>query len=89
MADNKDMVSIPYFVHEGMMTKWERNFRFVLIMLIITIVLLFATNVMWAAYWYQFDITTEEITMEADDGDANYIGNDGEINYGTGKSKET
>lgn len=87
--NNRDTVSIPYFVHEGMMTRWERNFRLVLVMLIITVVLLFATNAMWTYYWHQFDIVTEEITMEADDGDANYIGNDGEINYGTGDSKTT
>ena len=82
MTNDKDMVTIPYFVHEGSVARWERNFKFVLVMLIITIVLLFATNAMWAFYWYQFDIVTEEITMEADDGDANYIGNDGEIYYG-------
>ena len=91
MADytNKDMVSIPYFVHEGAMARWERNFKLLLIMLIITVVLLFATNTIWVACWYQFDMTSEEITMEADGGDAHYIGNDGEINYGKDQDQET
>lgn len=88
---NKDLqlVQIPYFVHEGVVTTWTRIFKCMLILLILTVVLLFASNAMWAYYWYQFDITTEEITMEADDGDANYIGNDGSINYGKNKDQET
>lgn len=80
------MVQIPYFVHEGVIERWSRAFKFVLIALIVSIILLFASNAMWAYYWYQFDVETEEITLEADDGDANYIGHNGDISYGEGES---
>ena len=89
MTENKDMIQIPYFVHEGIITTWERVFKRMMVLLIVTIILLFASNAMWAYYWYQFDTTTEEITMDAGNGDANYIGNDGDITYGKDKDQET
>lgn len=87
--ENREMVTIPYFVHEGMIVRWERNFKIVLAMLIGTILLLFATNMVWIYYWSQFDISNEEVRVDSDGGgDANYIGRDGEINYGKGDSKK-
>lgn len=86
--ENKEMVTIPYFVHEGMMARWERNFKVVLAMLIGTILLLFATNMVWVYYWSQFDISNEEIKVDSSGGgDANYIGRDGDINNGKDSSK--
>ena len=54
-----------------------------IIALIITILLLFATNAMWLIYNSQYDYSTSDITVGTDgEGDANYIGQDGEINNG-------
>lgn len=43
--------------------------------LIIAIILLFTSNIIWLCEWCQYDY----VEIEAEDGNANYIGNDGVI----------
>lgn len=86
MDDKKESVS--YFVLEGIMT----HFSAIIKRLIITVIVIL---VLWAAtiagfLWY-LSLPVEEysdITVENEDGNANYIGNDmmGDFNYG--KSEE-
>lgn len=49
--------------------------------LIIIVVLFVGTNIFWIYKCYS-PVDTETISQEADDGENNYIGNDGEINNG-------
>lgn len=76
--------NIPYFIHEAISTRFERIIKNLVICLIITVVLLFATNVAWLYAWIQYDYSSEEtqIDVDAKDGTANYIGNDGVIYNG-------
>lgn len=49
---------------------------------IVCICLLFASNAAWLYAWGQYDYSSEEIVVEQDaqdGGNANYIGNDGDI----------
>lgn len=74
--------NIPYFAHEGAMSRMERTNRRLWILCIILIVLLTLTNGAWIWYENQF---VDEITVTQDnkDGYNNYIGNDGDITNGT------
>ena len=49
--------------------------------------LLAITNLAWLFVFSQYDY--ESYSVSADGGDANYIGNDGDITYGECESKET
>lgn len=85
----KEKVVSQYF-HEGTVAMMERTIRRLWITTIILIVLLVATNALWLWYESQFEYFT--VTQESETGTNNYIGNDGEIRYGTtddnGKTKE-
>ena len=78
-----DKTQIPYIVYEAEMTRSERNFKRLWVVVIILISLLVATNLCWLAYESQFEIVeSTEITQENADGYNNYIGNDGDITNG-------
>lgn len=75
---------IPYIVHETAMARNERNIKKLVIALIIAILLIFASNAVWLYAWCQYDYSSETYTEEVivdskDGGNANYIGNDGDI----------
>lgn len=86
--ENEKVVS--QYVHEGAVAMMERTIRRLWITTIILIVLLVVTNALWLWYESQFEYFT--VTQESKTGTNNYIGNDGEISYGTtdsnGKTKE-
>lgn len=74
--------SVPYIVHESSMARMERQVKRGWIALIVAVVLLFASNAAWLYAWMQYDYTSEEVIVDVnsdDGGNANYIGNDGDI----------
>jgi flagellar basal body-associated protein FliL len=85
---------IPYIAFEGQMARNERTMKRLIIVLIVTIVLMALTNAMWLYAWTMYDYAddeaSQEVTLESTDGNANYIGNDGDITNGEsdGKDKE-
>ena len=79
---------VPMTVFEYTMARFERTIRRLTILLIISMVLLFATNVIWLYTWSQYDYDT--VTVDTDEGHANYIGASGTINNNAkSSSKET
>lgn len=88
--NSNDAQTIPYIVFESVLTRYERTIRNLIIVVIVTIVLLFSSNAIWVYQWTQYDYSSEESTIDVDakDGTANYIGNDGDINNGEDKSNE-
>lgn len=78
-----DEKMIPFVVYESAMTRAERHARRLVIVLILTIVLMFISNGLWLYNWFQYDFSSETITVDSGDGNANYIENGGEINNGT------
>lgn len=84
--------SVPFVVHESAMARNERTVKRLVIVLIAAIVLIFASNAIWLYAWMQYDyssgMATSEVNVDGKDGIANYIGNDGDINNGTGHSAE-
>ena len=76
----EEQKNVPYFIHEGIMARDERIIKRLIIALIITIGLLFLSNMVWLYWWNQYEYVTEDIDLiSRDGGNANYIGDDGDI----------
>lgn len=91
MNPEERTAQIPYFAHEGMMARQERTVRRLSLALIMSVILIFASNVIWLYAWMQYDYTGEEtqvknVDVDAKEGVANYIGNNGSITNGTDTS---
>lgn len=70
----------------------ERMVKRLWIALIICICLIFASNAVWLYAWMQYDYSSEETIVDVnsdDGGNANYIGNDGDIVNGESDRMET
>ena len=81
--NNGHDVVMSRYAFERMQAKDERNDLFRNITIIMLIILLVVTNAMWLVAWNQYDYVDDYTSLEADDGsNANYIGNDGDINNG-------
>ena len=69
-----DNNSVPYIAFEAEMSRHERIIKRLIGMLIVVIVLLFASNVGWLLFFNSFEIQTSEVSLESEDnGIANYI----------------
>lgn len=82
---------VPFAVYEGEAMRHQRTVKWLIIALVLAVVLIFASNGMWLWYLYQYDFSseTETTTVEFDTGDggnANYIGQDGDIYNGENAS---
>ena len=77
--ENNNIDPVPYYMHEEILARQERNTKRLFVLCIIIFVALIGTNAAWIWYENQF-IDEVTITQENDDGYNNYIGNDGDIN---------
>jgi multisubunit Na+/H+ antiporter MnhB subunit len=82
-----DEKAVPYIVYEGAEARAERHIKRLIIALITAIVLMFLSNALWLYEWSQYDYSSYEVSTD-EGGNANYIGNDGEISYGIGSSSQ-
>lgn len=80
--------NVPYIVYEGEQARNERTIKRLIVAVIVAVALCFLSNALWLYAWMQFDYleNTQEVQLDAKDGIANYIGNDGDINNGTDTS---
>lgn len=90
MENNNDMITMSRIAFERMQAKDERNDRWRNITIVLLIVLLVVTNAMWLVAWNQYDyVEGYEVEVDSEGaGNANYIGNDGDINNGTSDSTQ-
>jgi len=82
---------IPYILYESAMSRAERHARRLVIIIIMTIVLLFMSNGIWLYNWFQYDFTaesTETVTLDATDGNANYVIDSGDVINGEDKGNK-
>lgn len=88
--DKNENIIMSRFAFERMQAKDERNDRWRNATIIVLIILLVVTNAMWLIAWNQYDYVDDySVDLEADDGgNANYIGNDGDIYNGKSDSQE-
>ena len=85
MAEEKETLTIPYVAYESTMEREDRKQKRLWIALILTIILLVASNAYWIWFESQYeDVVTTTVTQEGQtDGNGNIIlNNDGEVNYG-------
>jgi hypothetical protein len=76
---------VPYYVYELEVAKQERTVKRLIRALLITILLMVGTNLAWLYVFNQYDISSEQYTIEGqDNANANYLesGVDGVINNG-------
>lgn len=74
--------TVPYLVYEGTQARNERTIKRLIIVIVVTILLLFASNALWLYEWCQYDYEAEEIIIDSRYGSANYVGRDGDAIYG-------
>lgn len=90
--ENNDNIVMSRIAFERMQAKDERNDKWRNAIIIILIAALLLTNGLWLWHESQYEFVSDEysVEMEADDGsNANYIGNNGDINNGsTDKGKQ-
>lgn len=82
------------YVFESAMEHMHRIHRLDVIIIIILSILLAAEGIIFMIMWNQYDYTDTSdeysVDLDADDGgNANYIGNDGDIYNGTSESNPT
>lgn len=75
--------SVPYIVHESEVARLERITKRLWILILVLVILLVATNAIWIWYESQWEVVHTTVTQENGEGINNYIGNDGDIIYGT------
>lgn len=86
--EKDEKAAVPFYVFESFRIHNQKIITTLIVALIVTIVLLFATNIAWLTYESQFDYADEEVTLGAqDNGNANYIGQDGDISNGIHQSQ--
>lgn len=82
-------LTVPYIAYESARTQSERTIKRLIIALIVAICLLFATNALWIWHNSQYDFVDSEVNVDTEgEGNANYIGQDGDIYNGTNYSQE-
>ena len=95
--EDKNMnLIIPLIAFERMQYKEERKDRLqnaviviMAIVIIVIAVLHFISEAQWRKAWSEYDYVDGYVEIDTGDGgDANYIGNDGDISYGTDNSTQ-
>lgn len=80
---------VPYIVYEGTMARFERTIKRLIIVIIVAVVTLFASNMAWLYAWNSYDYEDTSIVVDGESkGNANYIGASGVINNGESGSQE-
>lgn len=89
-GENEHPTLIPYIVYESELSRNERVIKRLIIGLIISILVSFAINIAWLVAWCQYDYYDSAVVEidAGDGGNANYIGNDGDIFNGANQSNE-
>jgi hypothetical protein len=83
MENMNETITMSRIAFERMQAKDEHNDIWRNIIIILLIILLVASNIAWLIVWNSYDYSSEVVTVDTDDGgDANYIGNDGNIYNG-------
>lgn len=70
-------MAVPYIVYEGAQARHERTIKRLIIIIIIAISMLFASNAIWLYVWSQYD--TVEYDYTQDGRGVNIIGSENEV----------
>lgn len=80
-----EMANIPYIAHEGTIMHLVAIIKGLIVALCIVVFLMVASNLAWLYAYNQYEYVgdAETVTVDSESGNANYIGNDGDIENGT------
>lgn len=84
--DEKDSrIQVPYIVYEGAMARMERTIKRLFILLIVSVLIAFVSNIVWLYWWNQYEYVTETETYsyQQDGSGLNLIGDRNHINDGS------
>lgn len=84
----KEQITIPYIVFESTMARAERQQKRLVIALIVAVVMIVLSNLAWLYVWNSYEYIGESSVSVEGEGNANYIGNDGDITNGENNSQE-
>lgn len=76
-----DMMQIPYVVYEGTQARNERTTKRLIFVVLLTVVLLFASNALWLYAWMQYDYTGEVYEQDGQGYNNINTGSQGDVNY--------
>ena len=82
-GSEKKPQSVPYIVHEGDMSRLERQLKRLWIVILVLIFLLVGSNCAWLWYESQFQVVEETVIEAEQDGSGINIVGGGDIEYGT------
>lgn len=79
-----EQMNVPYIVYESSMSRMERALKRMFVALVVSIIVMLGSNVAWLLFINQYEYVEEgtDVTLTNEDGNANYIGNDGDIYNG-------
>lgn len=85
-CNTNDMAVMPIAQHEKDQNRLMGIIKWLIAVIVILIVLLVGSNVGWLIYESQYEVVQEStetnIEQDNENGDNNYIGNNGDITYG-------
>ena len=78
--------TVSYLVYESSQTRLDRIIHRLIVALIVSVGLLFASNLIWMYMWSQYDFISDEVTVSNTDGITTFVGNDngGVVRNGNG-----
>lgn len=89
--DNHDeQKDVPYMVYEGTQARNERSVKRLIIAIIVSVVVIFASNLIWLYAWMQYDYSGYSNSQDySQDGEGlNIIGSGNGVDYGATAEKK-
>jgi hypothetical protein len=90
-GETKTPSTVPYQVLKDFKDTSTATIKRLWILIVILVLLIVGSNMAWLYAWNSYDYVSEEIIVEQDaqdGGNANYIGNDGDIINGLSESDD-
>ena len=76
------MNDVTFATYESLQAKDERIIKRLITAFVVCVVLLFASNALWIIVWARSNESASSVKVESTEGNANYIGHDGDITNG-------
>lgn len=90
MEDKTNLQPIDGFYFESVIARFERMNTRLVTVIVVLIILLFASNIAWLYVWNGYEYSDEgmDVTVGTEQGNANYLDGNGDINNGLCTSSE-
>lgn len=90
IEENITTITLPVYVYEEEQVRHERREKRLIIAVIIAVILLFISTCVWIAFVSQYEVSSSDVLVDTEgSGNANYIGQDGDIYNGKDQSENS